>query len=522
MKYQIKNIAIWAIIIIFSISCPHPASAEDFNFLTWMTGDSLDDGFYYIANGHGDVNGDGFEDVLIGGHEGSDTGYARLYFGGSEFDTIPDLVFYGSPGMGSYIDPGFGAGCAIIGDVNNDGFDDFIIGDPQKRVFYPGAGKAYLYFGGVEIDTIPDMVFEGEYWYYFLGRNVSAAGDVNGDGYDDWLINALFDDWYAFGRIYLYYGGEHPDGICDVFFIGDTMSYLFFNKPNLGDINGDGFDDLIFNKAMPIVCEIHLGAENMDDIPDIVFELGIQGSRIGDVNDDGFNDWIYFRNEYQVCFGSAELDTASDLTITTEPPCSALQASYSGGDINGDGIDDIVMGAYIAGGDGHGQVVGYSGGSDIDSLRDYFYDSGIEDAWLGWTTGLADLDGDGILEVLGGGWLSSQGTWSSQGRVWVLEAPTLNIADNGKIIPEYYTTLECYPNPFNPSTTLTFELASDGNVSLTIHDITGSEVAKLINSYKVKGLHEVTFDASELSSGIYFCRLTTSEGVKNRKLIYLK
>ena len=174
------------------------------------------------------------------------------------------------------------------------------------------------------MDTIPDMIFEGEDWYYHLGENVSGAGDVTGDGIDDWLINAPFDDIYGYGRIYLYYGSEEPDRHYDVLFIGQIFDQLRFKNPQLGDINGDGYDDLIFFSYFDYRCEIHLGAADMDTIPDIVYENSCYGGRVGDVNKDGYNDWMLSRNGMELFFGSAELDTASDMTFWAEPPATSV------------------------------------------------------------------------------------------------------------------------------------------------------------------------------------------------------
>jgi len=203
-------------------------SAADLYFHCSVSGDSVGDRFFHIARGHGDVNGDGYEDVLIGAPYGGTSGYAKLYYGGAEFDTIPDLVFYGEEYAG--IASHFGESCAFIGDINNDDFDDILIGAPATSIYYYENGKAYLYLGSAEMDTVPDLTFIGEDW-----------GDVNNDGYDDWLISAPWDCW-GYGRIYLYYGSADPDPICDVYF--QEQDFLRFKEAQLGDINGDGYDDL--------------------------------------------------------------------------------------------------------------------------------------------------------------------------------------------------------------------------------------------------------------------------------------
>lgn len=131
---------------------PIESPAEDFNFINFVTGDSIGDEFYHIALGRGDVNRDGYEDVLIGAPGGGTSGYAKLFFGGADFDTIPDLIFHGEEQP--YFSSRFGYACAFIGDVNSDGFDDILIGAGARSVYWLYQGAAYLYLGGADMDTL--------------------------------------------------------------------------------------------------------------------------------------------------------------------------------------------------------------------------------------------------------------------------------------------------------------------------------------------------------------------------------
>jgi hypothetical protein len=87
--------------------------------------------------------------------------------------------------------------------------------------------------------------------------------------------------------------------------------------------------------------------------------------------------------------------------------------------------------------------------------------------------------------------------------------------------------LECallgnYPNPFNPSTTIQYALNTSGRVSLTVHDVAGRTVATLVNGYRDAGNHEVTFDASGLTSGVYLCKLTSDAKTVTLKMVLMK
>jgi len=79
-----------------------------------------------------------------------------------------------------------------------------------------------------------------------------------------------------------------------------------------------------------------------------------------------------------------------------------------------------------------------------------------------------------------------------------------------------------YPNPFNPSTTISYQLPTSGQVTLKVYNILGDEVASLVNEEKPAGNYDVKFDASQLSSGVYFYKLQTGDFVETKKMILMK
>lgn len=98
----------------------------------------------------------------------------------------------------------------------------------------------------------------------------------------------------------------------------------------------------------------------------------------------------------------------------------------------------------------------------------------------------------------------------------------IGININKKIIPGEYLLLQNYPNPFNPSTKITFSVPKKEFVTLAVYDITGKETAVLVNNMVEAGYHEISFNASELSSGIYFYKLTAKNAQVTRKMVILK
>jgi plastocyanin len=112
---------------------------------------------------------------------------------------------------------------------------------------------------------------------------------------------------------------------------------------------------------------------------------------------------------------------------------------------------------------------------------------------------------------------------SELGMVGSFDAAVTSV-DNGQNfkLPASFQLLQNYPNPSNPSTTIKYELPKASQVSLTVYDILGRVVSVLVNEKKEAGVYEVKFDASGLSSGVYFYRLIAGSNVQTRKLMLLR
>lgn len=97
-----------------------------------------------------------------------------------------------------------------------------------------------------------------------------------------------------------------------------------------------------------------------------------------------------------------------------------------------------------------------------------------------------------------------------------------DVIDKSGTIVTDFTLVGAYPNPFNPTTTISYAIGNDGNVTLSVYDITGREVASLVDGYRVAGVHEVAFDASELASGVYVYKLTSGNQTATAKIVLMK
>ncbi|HTY38768.1 MAG TPA: T9SS type A sorting domain-containing protein [Bacteroidota bacterium] len=89
-------------------------------------------------------------------------------------------------------------------------------------------------------------------------------------------------------------------------------------------------------------------------------------------------------------------------------------------------------------------------------------------------------------------------------------------------MPMHLELQQNFPNPFNPSTTIRFAVASFGPVRLEIFDVSGKRVQRLIDGNRAPGWYTFTWSASSLPSGIYFCRLSTAATAETRRLLLLK
>jgi hypothetical protein len=202
--------------------------------------------FGYSVAGAGDVNGDGYSDVVIGTSPNANAAY--VYLGSKTGIANGAAPSFTISGAGSFT--GFGESVAGAGDINGDGFSDVLIGEPTN-----GAGSVALFMGGATggdlATNIPTTLFSGINPGDQFGIAVASAGDVNGDGYSDVLIKS------GIGPVYVYQGGPTGFGASvattaasAVFTNGvnatadaDTPNHL--NIASAGDVNGDGYSDII-------------------------------------------------------------------------------------------------------------------------------------------------------------------------------------------------------------------------------------------------------------------------------------
>jgi hypothetical protein len=348
----------------------------------------------------------------------------------------------------------FGFSVAAAGDVNGDGFSDILVGAPLYDNGQSDEGRAFLYLGSASGPS-PDPAWtaESDQAGAWFGHSVAAAGDVNGDGFDDILIGAhLFDNGEMDeGRAFLYLGSaKGPSLVPDWTAESDQAGAWFgFSVAGAGDVNGDGFTDIL------IGAPLHDGGETNEGRAFLFFgsaagpspaagwtaesdqafaSFGASVAGAGDVNGDGYADVLigaYTFSNGQSNEGRAFLylgsaagpSPAPDWTAESDQVFAWFGISVAAaGDVNGDGYADILAGAplYTNGQANEGRAFLYLGSAAGPSLAaDWTAESDQASAWFGWSVSTAgDVNGDGYADVIAGARLYDAGE-VNEGRIFL-------------------------------------------------------------------------------------------------------
>jgi hypothetical protein len=526
-----------------------------------VTGDQLDGRFGTVAPA-GDVNGDGFADVIVGAynydHPEVDEGVVFLYLG-SHQGLSPIATWIGeSDQAGAQM----GDKLSSAGDVNGDGFDDVIVGAGSYDDGETDEGAAFLYLGSpTGLSARPAWMTEGNQANAQFGACVQAAGDVNGDGYDDVIVGSwLYDHGDADeGAAFVYLGSD--SGLADVpAWMGESDSYAAvygYYCGSAGDVNGDGFDDIAVGARRfsgngldkegrvyvyygsptgpsPTPSWVHDGGQYRG-------EFGAAVLTAGDVNGDGYGDLIVgaFRYDHGsrdegmafVFLGSATgLSDAPAWTGEADQADAYFGYSVAGaGDINRDGYDDISLSAStydVSGTVDAGRVYLYLGSaSGLEPDPAWIQDGDQAGAKLESVHGVGDVNGDGYDDVMTGT-LYHDDVAMDSGRAYLFYGCPNGVAGVPRESAASLSLEAVGSNPFTHSTALGFSLPVRGRVLVTVLDPSGRQVARLLDADVEAGRHVVTWDGrtndgSSARAGIYLIQLMTDGGARGLKVVRL-
>ncbi|MBK8945356.1 MAG: FG-GAP repeat protein [Ignavibacteriae bacterium] len=373
-----------------------------------LSGESNVDFFGNCVSKAGDVNSDGYADFIIGIHGFYNyKGKANIYLGSTSINDISTISM-----QGSGIQNVFGYSVSSLGDVNKDGFDDIII---SARGYDSNKGSAYIYFGGTDVDNYADVICFGENSQDYFGTIISKIGDINNDGYNDVFIGAPSFESDK-GKGYLYFGGSFMDNIPDIVFIGNKFYDHFCSSASgIGDINGDGYDDLAIgsNKNGNGSVNIYLGSNNIYHVADLILQkdgssnFGHSIASAGDINNDGYDDFLISyqnavpnNNAVSIYFGNKNLlDISNSFIVIEKTDVNFGQSVSAAGDVNSDGYADIIIGAGSATSIGSSYI--YFGGNAMDSEPDIkLSDGNFYDAFGYSVSTVGDINKDGYDDVI--------------------------------------------------------------------------------------------------------------------------
>ena len=411
-----------------------PGEGPDLN----MTGEYLGDNFGHAVAPAGDVNGDSYDDFIVGapGYYVTEPNQGKVYLyygspngpsGGGNWTATGETNYRG----------GFGWSVASAGDLNGDGYGDLIVGAPS---YYNNRGKVYVFRGAAsgpvqtwyQDGAVTDGVKGDQY-----GFSVASAGDLNNDGFDDIVIGApYFDDdpggsnpFPDQGRVYVYPGRAAPPYVGGIIWAGRlfvTGANFGYSVAPAGDVNGDGYADLAvgaqgYDNLKGRVYVYH-GAENYLGSSDRAADWSAAGeggpdhfgyavASAGDLNGDTYDDLVvgapFYGNPDQgkayVYHGSAGgLEGSAAWSATGEPNSNVGSAVAAAGDVNGDGFSDLLIGD--SGYDDHRGKASLYQGTPWGLNPSYSFDwtAGGEQAanQFGYTLGAAgDVNGDGFSDL---------------------------------------------------------------------------------------------------------------------------
>jgi hypothetical protein len=377
----------------------------------------------------GDVNGDGFADLAVWSPGyGEQMGKVYIYLGSAKgLSKTPSWAIAGEQPKDQY-----GHSFGTVGDVNGDGFGDFIVGaqgfnDPKGK----NVGKAYLYLGSPNgLNTTPIWTKTGDQALELLGDCSGPAGDINRDGLGDVVVGSYGYDHFR-GRAFVYYGSK-TGGLSDkpgwVGYGEDANDWYGYSVASCRDIKGDGYPSVVIGAkqhrkgAMERVGKVYVYYGSKDGLPlkpswtavgETEGELfGWRALPTGDIKGDGHtgliisgymygNDKKHYVGKVYVYYGTKDgLPAEPSWTFEGETSNSLFGYTITAGDFTGSGYSDILVGAPYYNNE-RGKVYLFLGGPNGLSKEPAWTKEGEQERerFGSYVANVGDVNGDGIQDI---------------------------------------------------------------------------------------------------------------------------
>ena len=412
---------------------------------SWTTYGERSYAFYGQAlAGAGDVNGDGYADVVVGayGQTTPNANAGRVYiFHGSATGLAATAV---STLDELQANAKFGSAVAGAGDVNGDGYADVVVGAPGYTNTLANEGRASVFLGSASgVSAAASWATYGGQASALYGSAVAGAGDVNGDSYGDVVIGAPnYNTTNAFEGQARIYTGSATGVLATALWTSTTGSFGGANQYGggavaaAGDWDGDGVGDVMLGVGTSGAGRAYmlLGRSTAFPKTTCTFVTTASGfgtalSSLGDVNGDGYADVAVGQQflttntgSVSVYLGSTACPAAAKYTVAGSATTQQFGASIAGGDYNGDGFGDLLVGAplYTNVEANEGRALAFYGApSGLSTAASNDISGGQANAQVGYSIASAgDVNGDGYPDLIAGApyWTN---TASSEGRVMV-------------------------------------------------------------------------------------------------------
>lgn len=422
----------------------------------------------------GDFNGDGRRDLAFGQGSGDSV---LVFLGGNTTDTPTYTISERGDRLAS-------------ADLNRDGYDELIVGFPNYSTDTISlAGRVNVYAGGPVPATTPVWTMSGTNspcgpgCVYSqaerLGFSVAPAGDLNGDGYPDAVAGAPYGGFHRAGRIVIMWGGPSVSSLATTPISGPAVwGYMGYSVASAGDVNGDGYADLLAGAPADNVDNqygrAYLWTGGTGLRQSAVYATGTASdgfgtivASAGDLNADGYADVAVATktNEVSVYHGGVSMDSTRDRLIVS-PVSSGLGglAVLPLGRLNADTVDDLLTGA---------GVNVFFGGAAGDHIADAVRFSPE-------VLGVVDFDGDRLQDLIVRG--GSVRIYSLLPYLSLPEMTVLTPANLAAIGTQTLTVRGLVGGPVTGLTLLgqSVPVAADGSfeATVTLHD--GQNVMELI------------------------------------------